>query len=94
MKKQALMLMEQSRKSFEREKLATQQAQEAMAAKEVDVSEAEKATTRENLMLELMNEASVDISGMFFQIQTSSVFLLHLLFLLKFLRHTPNRFLP
>jgi hypothetical protein len=84
-KKQTLVMMEQSRKASEAEKIALQQVQEAMAAKENAVSEAEKATTRENLMLELMNEAGVEMSGMFFRIQTSSVFLLHLLFLLKFL---------
>jgi hypothetical protein len=45
LKKQSLMIMEQSRKSSEREKIALQQAQDAIAAKEAAVSEAEKATT-------------------------------------------------
>ncbi|KAK1670146.1 hypothetical protein QYE76_058305 [Lolium multiflorum] len=57
-KKQTLVMMEKSRKSSEAEKIALQQAREAVAAKEIAASEAEKATTRENFMLELMNEAS------------------------------------
>ncbi|KAK1598494.1 hypothetical protein QYE76_048262 [Lolium multiflorum] len=64
-KKQTLAMMEQSRKSSEAEKVALQQAREAVAAKEIAVSEAEKAVTRENFMLELMNEASADMSGAF-----------------------------
>jgi hypothetical protein len=47
---------------------------EARAAKDAAVSEAEKATTRENNMLELMTEASVDMLGMFFQLSTASAF--------------------
>jgi hypothetical protein len=77
-KKQSLMIMEQSRKSSEREKIALQQAQDAIAAKEAAVSEAAKATTRENFMLDLMNEASVDMSGMLLQTKTPSVFPLFL----------------
>ncbi|KAK1678499.1 hypothetical protein QYE76_039347 [Lolium multiflorum] len=64
-KKQTLVMMEQSRKSSEAEKVALQQVREAMAAKEIAVSEAEKAVTRENFMLELMDEASADMSGAF-----------------------------
>ncbi|KAK1620839.1 hypothetical protein QYE76_026356 [Lolium multiflorum] len=64
-KKQTLVMMEKSRKSSEAEKIALQQACEAMAAKEIAASEAEKATTRENFMLELMSEASADMSGSF-----------------------------
>ncbi|KAK1693179.1 hypothetical protein QYE76_009876 [Lolium multiflorum] len=64
-KKQTLVMMEKSHKSSEAEKIALQQAREAVAAKEIAASEAEKATTRENFMLELMNEASADMSGSF-----------------------------
>ena len=71
-KKQTLVMMEQSRKASEKEKVALQQAQEAIGAKEAAISEAVKATTRENFMLELMNEASLDMSGML--LKTSSVF--------------------
>ena len=60
-------MMEQSRKASEREKIALQQAKEAIAAKDAVVSEAEKATARENSMLELMSEASTDMLGLFFQ---------------------------
>ena len=85
------MMMEQSRKSSEREKIALQQAQDAIVAKEAAVSEAEKATTRENSMLELMNEASVDMSGMLFRQKASSIFMLYPFF--EFLILPPNRFL-
>jgi tRNA U34 5-carboxymethylaminomethyl modifying GTPase MnmE/TrmE len=74
MKKQTLAMMEQSRKASEKEKVALQQAKEAIAARDVAVSEAEKATTRENSILELMSEASVDMLGMFFQPHTASAF--------------------
>jgi hypothetical protein len=91
MKKQMLVLMEQSRKASEREKIALQQAKEAIAAKDAAVSEAEKATTRENSMLELMTEASVDMLGMLFQLRTSSVFCCTPLFF-EFLVLLLNRF--
>jgi hypothetical protein len=51
MKKQALTIMEQSRKSSEKEKLVLQQAQEALALKETVVAEAVQATSREDYML-------------------------------------------
>jgi hypothetical protein len=51
MKKQALVIMEQSRRSSEREKLAVQQAREALALKETAVAEAAEATSWENYML-------------------------------------------
>jgi phosphate uptake regulator len=74
MKKQTLAMMEQSRQASEREKIALQQAKEAITAKDATISEAEKATARENNMLELMTEASVDMLGMFFQLSTASAF--------------------
>jgi hypothetical protein len=64
MKKQALTIMEQSRKSSEKEKLAIQQAQEAMVLKEIAVAEAAQAASRESCMLDLMIEASQDMAGM------------------------------
>jgi hypothetical protein len=63
MKKQALAIMEQSRRSSENEKLAVQQAQEAIALKETAVAEAAEATSRENYMLQLMNDSSLDMTG-------------------------------
>ncbi|XP_051209300.2 uncharacterized protein [Lolium perenne] len=74
-KKQTLVMMEQSRKSSEAEKIALQQSHEAVAAKEIAASEAEKATTRENFMLELMNEASADMSGM--PVSSADILYLH-----------------
>ena len=68
MKKQALVIMEQSRKSSENEKRAVQQAQEAIALKETAIAEAAEATRRENHMLELMTEASLEMAGMFLKL--------------------------
>ena len=68
MKKQALIIMEQFRKSSEKEMIALQQAQEAIAAKETAVAEAAHAASRENTVLELMIEASLDMAGMFFKL--------------------------
>ncbi|KAK1649169.1 hypothetical protein QYE76_066974 [Lolium multiflorum] len=62
MKKQSLMLMEQSRKSSEREKAAFQQAQDAITEKDAAVAEAATATSRENFMLELLTDASLDMA--------------------------------
>jgi hypothetical protein len=59
MKKQTLVVMEQSRKSSERERIALQQAKEALALKEAAVTEAAHATSREDYMLELMTDASL-----------------------------------
>jgi hypothetical protein len=55
--------MEQSRKSSEREKLALQQAQEALTLKDTAVAEAALAFSREEHMLQLMNDASLDMAG-------------------------------
>jgi hypothetical protein len=90
-KKQTLVMMEKSHKSSEAEKIALQQAREAVAAKEIAASEAEKATTRENFMLELMNEASADMSGML--VSSSDIFYLHATSLEVFLLLCFNRFL-
>ena len=65
MKKQALIIMEQSRKSSEKEKIALQQAQDAIAAKEDAVAAAAEASRRENYMLELMIDSSLDMAGIF-----------------------------
>jgi hypothetical protein len=63
MKKQALVIMEQSRRSSEKEKIALQQAQEALTLKEAAVTEAVQATSREDYMLRLMTGASLDMAG-------------------------------
>jgi hypothetical protein len=64
MKKQALVMMEQSRRSLDKERLAVQQAREAIALKETAVAEAAEAASRENYMLQLMNDSSLDMTGM------------------------------
>jgi hypothetical protein len=63
MKKQAHVIMEQSRRATERERIALQQAQEAIAAKEAAVTEAKQAASREDFILELLTEASLDMAG-------------------------------
>ncbi|KAK1612445.1 hypothetical protein QYE76_036118 [Lolium multiflorum] len=65
MKKQTLAMMEQSRQASEREKIALQQAKEAIAAQDAAVAEATKASSRENYMLQLMTDASLDMTGSF-----------------------------
>jgi hypothetical protein len=55
--------MDQSRKSSEREKVALKQAQDALELREPAVAEALKATSRENYMLDLMTDASLDMVG-------------------------------
>lgn len=58
------MLMEQSRKSSEMEKIALQQAQDAITEKDAAVAEAAAATTRKKFMLQLLTDASLDMAGM------------------------------
>ncbi|KAK1641701.1 hypothetical protein QYE76_059506 [Lolium multiflorum] len=69
-KKQSLILMEQSRESSEREKIALQQAQAAIAEKDSAVAEAAAATSRENSMLQLLIDASLDMAGAFLDAAT------------------------
>ncbi|KAK1616881.1 hypothetical protein QYE76_022398 [Lolium multiflorum] len=69
-KKQSLMLMEQSRESSEKEKIALQQAQAAIAEKDSAVAEAAAATSRENSMLQLLIDASLDMAGAFLDAAT------------------------
>lgn len=79
-KEQSLMLMEQSRESSEREKIALQQAQAAIAEKDSAVAEAAAATSRENSMLQLLIDASLDMAGMFrYLCRASSLLLISLL---------------
>jgi hypothetical protein len=76
MKKQTLVVMEQSRKSSEREKIALQQAQEALTLKEAAVAEAAQAASREDYMLDLMTDASLDMAGMFHELDVLPYYLL------------------
>jgi hypothetical protein len=57
--------MEQSRESSEKEKIALQQAQTAIAEKDSAVAEAAAAASREDSMLQLLMDASLDMAGMF-----------------------------
>jgi hypothetical protein len=83
MKKQSLIVMDPSRKSSEQEKIALQQAQDALALKETATAEAAQAVSRENYMLDLMADASLDMAGMFRNYESSSFFL-HYLFILLY----------
>ena len=64
MKKQAVTVMEQSRKSSDREQAALRQAQEVLELKESTTANASRAAQRENYMLDLMTDASQDMAGM------------------------------
>nr|XP_051190138.1 uncharacterized protein LOC127303444 [Lolium perenne] len=61
-KKQSLILMEQSLEPSEKEKIALQQAQDAVSEKDAAVAEAAAATSRENSMLQLLTDASLDMA--------------------------------
>jgi hypothetical protein len=82
-KKQSLILMEQSRESSRKEKLALQQTQDAMTEKDAAVAEAAAATSRENSMLQLLIDASLDMAGKFHYLCLASSFPLLLAFLLS-----------
>ena len=71
--------MDQSRKSSEREKIALRQAHESLELKEIAVAEALQAAARENYMLELLTDASLDMAGMlrFITPFTIRMFLFH-----------------
>jgi predicted PhzF superfamily epimerase YddE/YHI9 len=73
MKKQSIIVMDQSRKSSEREKIALQQVQEALNLKESAVAEALWATSRENYMLELLNDASLDMTSKFLLLSSVAI---------------------
>jgi hypothetical protein len=64
MKKQTITVMSQSRKSSKREEITLRPAREALELKETEVAEASQATSQENYMLDLMNDASLDMAGM------------------------------
>ncbi|KAK1607061.1 hypothetical protein QYE76_030734 [Lolium multiflorum] len=64
MKKQAVVVMDQSRKSSDRELAALQQAQEALKLKVDAAAEASRASQCKDYMLDLMAIAGQDMSGM------------------------------
>jgi hypothetical protein len=63
MKRQAVVIMDQSRKSLERERAALQQAQETLELKETATAEALCVANREEYMLDLLTDASLDMAG-------------------------------
>ncbi|KAK1617599.1 hypothetical protein QYE76_023116 [Lolium multiflorum] len=65
MKKQTIMIMDRFRKSSEREKVALQEAKEALALRDTAVAEAAQAVAREEYMLNLLTDASLDMAGSF-----------------------------
>jgi TolA-binding protein len=64
MKKQVVTIMDQSRKSSDREQAALRQEKENLELKESTIGNASRATKRENYMLDLMTDASQDMAGM------------------------------
>ncbi|KAK1650462.1 hypothetical protein QYE76_068267 [Lolium multiflorum] len=64
-KKQSIMIMDRFRKSPEREKVALQEAKEALALRDTAVAEAAQAVSREEYMLDLLTDASLDMAGSF-----------------------------
>jgi hypothetical protein len=64
MKKQVVTVMDQSRKSSDREQTALRQAQEALELKESATANASRAAQHESYMLDLMTDANQDIASM------------------------------
>jgi hypothetical protein len=83
MKKQAVVVMDQSRKSLDREQAALRQAQEALESKDSAAVDALRAAKREAYMLDLMTDASQDMAGML-RFASSPLFLE----ILRILSHT------
>jgi hypothetical protein len=63
MKREAIILMDQSRKSLEREQAAIQRAQEALKLEETATATTLRAASREEYMLDLLTDARLDMSG-------------------------------
>jgi hypothetical protein len=64
MKTQTVTVLEQSRKSSDREQEALRQAQESLELKETATTNAARSAQRENYKLDLMADASQDMAGM------------------------------
>jgi hypothetical protein len=80
MKKQAVTVMDQSRKSSDREQTALRQAQEALELKESATAIASRVARRESYMLDLMTDAGQDMAG-----NASFIFLIRRYFSYSFL---------
>lgn len=64
MRKHAVIVMDQSRKSSDHEQAALRQAHEALELKESATASASRAAQHESYMLDLMTDASQDMAGM------------------------------
>ena len=64
MKKQTVTVLEQSRKSSDREQADLRQAQESLELKETVTANAARSAQRENYVLDLMTDASQDMASM------------------------------
>jgi hypothetical protein len=64
MKKQTVTVLDQSRKSSDREHAALHQAQEALELKETATANATRSAQCESYMLDLMTDSSQDMTGM------------------------------
>lgn len=63
LKNQAMIALDQGRKSLEREKLASLEAQKSANLEQIATAEATRAAEREQYMIELMTTASQDVAG-------------------------------
>jgi hypothetical protein len=64
MKKQTVTVLDQSRKSSDREQAALRQAHRTLELKETTTASATQSAQRESYMLDLMTDASQDMVGM------------------------------
>ena len=74
-----MIVLDQSRKSSEREQAALRQAQEALELKETATANSAWSAQREGYMLDLMSDASQDMAGTLLFLATSFVFFVSLL---------------
>jgi hypothetical protein len=79
MRKQVVIVMDQSRKSLDREEASLRQAQEALELKESTTANASRAAQRESYMLDLMTDASQDMAGTLLLACRSFIFFVSLL---------------
>jgi hypothetical protein len=82
MKRQAVVIMDQSRKSLERERAVLQWAKEALKLEETATAETLRAASREEYMLDLLTDESLDMAGRCYLLTlpcTIHIFLFHAL---------------
>jgi hypothetical protein len=74
MKKQTVTVLEQSRKSSDREQTALRQAQEALELKETATANSARSAQRESYMIDLMTDASQYMIGISLPLIASLLF--------------------